>query len=295
MQGFNNPAVLAVSAAGLISALLLLCALRGLPFGGALLWLTPLPIFAAGLAFGPARAWFAVAVGAAVVVFGSGMAGMGFYLSLFALPAAVLVSLFLRPGGKSLSMPVAVLGLYPAIILLALTVYFADAGGFEAVLRSAVEHGTRRMGLALPDTVLDIVVRVQAAAIGFWLALLCIGNAALAQGFLVRRGLALSSWPDLADAQMPVWYLGLLLLAGAGFAVASGAVTLSLLLMLLVPFFLMGIASIHKRLRGRGQRTWFLVAFYTLMVIFMHIMAPAMVGMGLYEQWARRAVPPPQT
>jgi hypothetical protein len=34
---------------------------------------------------------------------------------------------------------------------------------------------------------------------------------------------------------------------------------------------------------------------FVVMLIFLQIMAPAMVGMGLYEQWARRAVPPPQT
>jgi hypothetical protein len=39
MQGFNNPAVLAASAAGLTSALLMLWAMRGLPLGSALLWL----------------------------------------------------------------------------------------------------------------------------------------------------------------------------------------------------------------------------------------------------------------
>jgi hypothetical protein len=142
---------------------------------------------------------------------------------------------------------------------------------------------------------IDAVVRVKAAAVGFWLAVMAIGNAALAQGFLRRRGLSLAATPDLADARMPGWYLALVLLAGAAFVVVGDAVTLSILLLLTLPFFLMGIGGVHKRVRGSGGRVWLLAGFYTLMLIFLQIMAPAMVGMGLYEQWARRAVPPPQT
>ncbi len=296
MQGFNNPGILAASAAGLISALLMLWALRGLPLGGALLWLSPAPLFSVGLAFGPAGAALAGLLGAAVVGLSSSMLGMVFYALLFAVPAWLLVALFLRPTVPNVSAPVAALGLYPVAILLALSLYFANEGGLEAVLRGAVEHATRRMGLMLPDGMIEAVVRVKAAAVGFWLAVTAIGNAALAQGFLRRQGLNMASAPDLADARMPGWYLVLVLLAGAAFAVGGDAVTLSILLLLMLPFFLMGIGSVHKRVRGARGRVWILAGFYTLMLIFLQIVAPAMVGMGLYEQWARRpglGTPPP--
>ena len=150
--------------------------------------------------------------------------------------------------------------------------------------------------MSLPEGMIEAVVRVKAAAIGFWVAIVAIGNAALAQGFLVRRGLNLAPTPALDEARMPGWYLVLVLVAGAAFAAGGDAVTLSLLLLLMVPFFLMGVGSIHRRLRDRQGRVWFLAGFYTLMLIFLQIMAPAMVGMGLYEQWARRpglGTPPP--
>jgi len=293
VHGFNNPAVLAASAAGLISALLMLWAMRGLPLGGALLWLAPAPLFGAGLAFGAGWVAVAVAVGAAVVALGSSLLGMVFWLALFAWPAWLLTSLYLNRG--SVSAPVAALGLYPVALLLAVSLYFAEAGGFEVVLRGAITHALARMGMTLPDGMIDAVVRVKAAAIGFWVAVTAIGNAALAQGFLRRHGLNLAPTPDLADARMPGWYLALVLLSGAAFAIGGDAVTLSLLLLVLLPFFLMGVGAIHRRLRARPGRLWFLAGFYTLMLIFLQIMAPAMVGMGLYEQWARRAVPPPQT
>ena len=293
MRGFNNPAVLAASAAGLISALLMLWAMRGLPLGAALLWLAPVPLFGAGLAFGAGWLAVAVAVGAAVVAIGSSLLGVVFWLALFAGPAWLLTSLYLRGG--SVSAPVAALGLYPVVLLLGVTFYLADSGGFETVLRGAIDQALARMGLSLPEGMIDAVVRVKAAAIGFWVAVTAIGNAALAQGFLRRRGLNMVPTPDLSEARMPGWYLGLVVLAAAAFAVVSDAVTLSALLLLLLPFFLMGVGAVHRRLRDRQGRIWFLAGFYTLLLIFLQIMAPAMVGMGLYEQWARRALPPPQT
>ena len=298
MHGFNNPAVLAASAAGLISAVLMLWAMRGLPLGGLLLWLAPAPLFGAGLAFGAPWAAVAVVVGAAVVALGSSTLGMVFWLALFGWPAWLLVLLYLRRG--SVSAPVAALGLYPVGLLLAVSLYFADAGGFETVLRAAINDALGRMDRSLPDGIIDAVVRVKAAAIGLWVAALAIGNAALAQGFLRRNGLNLAPTPDLAEARMPGWYLALVLLSGAAFAVNGDAVTLSLLLLVLLPFFLMGVSAVHRRLRHRQGRVWFLAGFYTLMLILLQIMAPAMVGMGLYEQWARRPglqkpTPPPQT
>lgn len=299
MRGFNNPAGLAAAAAGLISALLALWAMRGLPLGGLLLWLAPAPIFMAGLAFGPVIAWLAVATGALVVGFSAHPFALGFYLAMFALPAALLITLYLRPAGTNVSSAVMLLGLYPVLLVALLAVVLDGQGGLEAALRDAVSQGARRMGLAMGEGMLDAVVRVKAAAIGFWTALLLMGNAALAQWFLAKRDLSVAGWPDLADVRMPAWYLILLGLSGAAFALDGGTVTLSILLLLTVPFFLMGVAAVHRRTRNRGARVWLLASFYALMLVFLQIMAPAMVGLGLYEQWARRPagtpMPPPQT
>ena len=37
----------------------------------------------------------------------------------------------------------------------------------------------------------------------------------------------------------------------------------------------------------------FLAGFYVLMLLFLQVMAPLMVGLGLFEQYRRRATPPP--
>jgi hypothetical protein len=72
---FGRPEALAAAAAGACSALCALWAMRGLPLGGLLLWLTPLPIFAAGFGFGARTAVYAAALSTAVVVLSSSPAG----------------------------------------------------------------------------------------------------------------------------------------------------------------------------------------------------------------------------
>jgi len=55
---FGNPGLLAGVAAGLVSAVLALWAMHGLPLGTGLFWLTSFPLFVAGLGFGAAsRCW----------------------------------------------------------------------------------------------------------------------------------------------------------------------------------------------------------------------------------------------
>ena len=79
---------------------------------------------------------------------------------------------------------------------------------------------------------------------------------------------------------------------GAWMAV-GGAVALSAFLMLLVPLFLLGVVAVHAKLEGRPARMAFLAGFYLLMLVFLQVMGPLMVGLGLYEQIRRRHAPPP--
>lgn len=290
---FRQPGSLAAMAAGLISAVIALWAMRGLPLGGLLLWAAPLPIFLAGLAFGAASGMVAAAVGAALVVLLSNAFGFALYAAMFALPAALLVSAAqsrVPPGQPlDLSLPLALLGLWPAIVLLALALSVED---LEGAMREAVAVGLRRMGVGAPEGMVEQVARVKAAAAGFWVALVSLGNGALAQRLLARRGLALHPAPDWTDAGLPRWYAALPLAAGVAWAAFGGAVVLSALLILLIPVFLLGVAGVHRRLRGRPGRVAFLGGFYLLVLLFLQIMAPLLVGLGLFDQWRRRASPP---
>ena len=57
-----------------------------------------------------------------------------------------------------------------------------------------------------PEVLVAELVRVKAAAIGFWSRLALLANAAAAAGFLARRGLLAVARPDWAAARLPGWY-----------------------------------------------------------------------------------------
>lgn len=284
----GNPTTLAALAAGACAALLALWAMRGLPLGGLLLWVTPLPLMLAGLAFGAATGVVAAAVSALAVLLMAPLAAFGIYLAVFAIPAALLLGAGLQAGRVAPGLPLAVLGLWPVAVLLVLALLVGD---LEAAMREAVEAGVRRMGVALPDGMVAQVAQVKAGAVGFWLALVMTGNTLLAR-FLLRRW----NWPvpGLSGApRLPAWYLPLPALAFGAWLAAGGAVALSAFLMLLVPLFLLGVAAVHAKLEGRPARVAFLAGFYLLMLVFLQVMGPLMVGLGLYEQIRRRPAPPP--
>lgn len=286
---FGQPGALAAGAAGLCAALLALWAMRGLPLGGLLLWVAPLPLFVAAFAFGARTAMFAVGIASLAVLFGSTTLGLAVFLAIFGVPVALISATALQPGRMDLSLPLALLGIWPVVVL---TILAASVTDLEGGMRDAVEMGVQRMGVALPDGMVGQIAQVKAAAAGFWMALLMLGNGMAAQNLVTRRGLALYATPPLDDLRLPAWYLPLPLVALALWAVVGGAVALSSMLILLVPVFLLGVVGVHRLLRNRPGRLAFLIGFYLLMLLFLQIMAPLMVGVGLYDQIRRRMTPP---
>jgi hypothetical protein len=294
-QGFlGNPGLLAAGAAGLAASVAAMWAFRGLPLGTALFWLAPFPLFAAGLAFGPASAVLAVLLAVPLVALVGGTLPVLVFLALFGAPVVLLLLTALRGGRAELSVPLALLGLWPLAILLLAAIFLADDGGLESTLRRAVELALARLDLPAPEMLVEDLVRVKAAAIGFWASLALLGNAAAAQRFLTKRGMLAVPPPDWAATRLPRWYPVLPAIALLLFVAApegDDAVQLSALLILLVPVFLQGCGGVHARVKGRRARLPILVLFYMLMVLFLQIMGPGLVGLGLYDQFWRRGAP----
>jgi hypothetical protein len=284
--------LLAAGAGGLVSALLALWAMRGLPFGPLLLWIAPLPLFAAAAGFGPRVAWFAAGIGAMAVFLGSNSLGAALYLGAFALPASLIAATAFVAGRVELSTPLALLGLWPTLVLALVALLVTD---LEGAMREAVAEGVRRMGVPLAEGMIEQIARVKAAAVGFWMALLMLGNGLAGQRLMERQGLALLPLPPADDLRLPGWYAPLPVVALAAWATLGGVFALSALLILLIPFFLLGVVGVHRRLRGRSGRLAFLAGFYLLMLLFLQLMAPLMVGVGLFDQFRRRAAPPNPT
>lgn len=293
-SGQASAGLMAAMAAALAATVAAMWAFRGLPGGTMLFWLTPFPLFATGLGFGPGRAVIASGLAALLVALVGGGLPLLVFLVLFGLPVPLLLLMGLRDGAVGLSLPLALLGLWPLSVLLAAALFLADDGGLEPAMRRAVEIALVRLGLPAQEMLVAELVRVKAAAIGFWASLALLANAAGAERFLARRGLLAVPPLPWSTVRLPGWYLPLPAIA-AGFFLAApedgDAVALSALLLLLVPLFLQGCAGVHARLRGRRGSAAMLAGFYLLLLLFLQIMGPGLVGLGLYDQIRRRPAP----
>jgi hypothetical protein len=293
----SDPRLLAAIAAGLSSATLTLWAFRGLPGGAFALWLASLPLFLAGIGFGGFALLAALAVaGLVLLLVGSGL-GLGLYLALFGVPAGLLVLLAGRD--RTLGLSFALLGLIPAAGILLAAFLLADAdGGLEGAMREAAEIGLARMGLPASENLVAELVRVKAAAIGFWVAMALLVNAAAAGALLVRAGV-IPAAPAWREARLPGWY-PLLPAIACGFWLTAeeggDAVSLSLLLVLLVPVFLHGLAGFHRATRSLRGRQFVLGGAYMALLLISVPVALGVAGYGLYDilngNRARRAAPP---
>jgi hypothetical protein len=298
----SDPRWLVAGAAGLGAAVLALWAFRGLPLGVVTLWLAPLPLFMAGIGFGGAALLAAILVAAlALLVVGSSL-GLGLFIAVFGAPVAALVLAVRRGPNPDLGTAFCLLGVLPAAGIALAALLLADApGGMEGAMRAAVEHALDRMGLAAAEGMVAELVRVKAAAIGFWVAIALLLNAAAAAALLVRAGV-LAAAPAWREARLPAWYALLPGLAcGLWLAADDGAdaAQLCMLLALLVPVFLHGLAGLHRATTALRGRPMVLGGAYAALLVISVPVALAVTGYGLFDilngTRGRRAAPPPQS
>jgi hypothetical protein len=292
----DDPRLLAAGAGGLLAACLALWALRGLPLGAGAFWASPLPLLLAGMGFGPVAAFVAVVVAALTLWLAGTVVGVWVFLLGFGIPALLLVAAWQGPGGQGaggLARPLALLGLIPAAGILGAAFWLSDTpGGLEGTLRMLAESAIRRFDMPASAGFVSDIVRVKAAAVGFWVAVALLANAWMAGKLLARAGIAPP--PAWSTARLPGWYPAAPALALAAWLLAeegSDAVPLSTLLVLLLPLMLHGLAALHTRTRGRGERPLLLGAVYLSLVILFLPASLAVAGFGAYDLLRRPSSP----
>ena len=292
----DDPRWLAAAIGGIASAIAALWAMRGLPLGFAAFWLASLPIFAAGLGFGSASAFGALCVGTLMVLILASEWPALIYLLGFALPALLMVATGLRGGRLDASAPLALIGIWPALVILLVAVLLADSpGGFDGALIGSVKQGLARMGIADAGMPVEQLARIMAPAMaGRMVAALIICGIG-AQTALTRRGMALAATPLWRETRLPIWYgflpgaAAVIWLSGMG---GDSSLPLALFMVLMLPFFLLGLAAVHRRSVGRTARPFMLGVFYAGLVILSVPAAIAVTAFGIFEQWGRRHEPP---
>jgi hypothetical protein len=285
----------AVLAAGCLSAFALLWMLRGLPLGGVLMWLSPLPLYATALAFRTAAT--AMAAGIAMLpLFALGdLPAVIAYAVVVAVPVVLTSWLALSvPAGAAprLGPPVAALALLAAGIFLGAALLMAGhEGGLYGALRATFLNAfaEARAPADVPVTQFaELLARVVPLAIGLWFLVAMALNTALAQRLVNRFGL-LAQPPVLFSAfSLPRWYAGLPVLAGIAAALlppgprfaASGTAEI-----LLLPFFLLGLTLVHVLARTTTSPRGWLVAFYIALFVFSAPVLFAVTGAGFADHF----------
>jgi uncharacterized protein YybS (DUF2232 family) len=286
----------AILAAGTLSALAVVWLLRGMPLGSVLMWLSPLPLYACALAFGASAAAMAAAVAAVPLVVLGSFAALAAHGLTVGLPVVLTawLALSVPPGAAPrLGPPVVALALLAAALFLAAAWSLADhPGGLHGALAGEFTRALRPADGGSDAAIrqfADLMARIVPLTMGLWFLGAMAVNAALGQRLANRFGL-LARPPVLWRAiQLPRWYaplpilaaLAALLLPEGPRFVAGGVAEI-----LVLPFFLLGLAVVHSYARTtRGPRLW-LGAFYLALLLISAPVLFIVTGLGFADQFS---------
>jgi hypothetical protein len=286
---------------GVVSAVIYVLAGHG-AFGGMLLaYFAPLPVFAVGLGLGAAAGAISSLVAAVIMLIVGGFVAAAVYALMNAVPAIILLrqAMLSRTNeqGDQEWYPVghlivAASTIAAAIFTIGAFWFGATSAGLEDTVRTFVANLVQQMAPHIPDhqmePLIQMVSRILPGFVGAsWLIMIVI-NGAVAQGALVRFGKNLRPSPSLISMEFPQWFPILTAIAAAMAAILPGALGFfgqNLMIILVAPFFFMGLAVVHAVCRKRKSGAVLLVTFYAFLTIF-GWPAIFVVLLGLIEQWA---------
>ncbi len=277
--------------AGALAALLYALTLSG-GFFSLLMAYTPLlPLMAIGLAFGPRASTIAALCATLLSGLAIGLSGMLIFGMIYAVPVMFFIHIALATANRERWYPIGGaltgLSLYAAIIaglLIALLLPNPEALG-DVLSKSMGEdpnaewmQPARELMTNYPFLIFSIALWMQILV--FYGISIFINYMLTGWNYHIRPSLRLTSF-------MPsIFILGVMLLCGI--ATFSGSPSMQLagkttFTVLLLPYFLMGIAQMHVRARKWPQAKWWLFTIYTVTAL---VFWPVFwfIGAGLFEQ-----------
>jgi hypothetical protein len=278
------------------------------------------PVLAIGLYLGSAHAGISAGTASLLILLNFNSISTVFYIVATGLPALLIVrqALISQPGAAPNTRDwyppgqiLAWLTAYSILILGCIALYFAISSDvLETVSRDFLQEIFARLmeqseanfrsdaDRTLVKKLLDATAdRMAPLLVGFLLAtymLMLIGNATLTQGILNRAGIARRPSPSYAAMVLPAWLSGALAVAliAAFLPGAAGMLGKNAVMVLSIPFLLLGLAVIHTLSRRAPHPGTVLAGLYLalfLFVVMANVPLPAMVLLvllGIVEQWA---------
>lgn len=270
-------------AAGLISAILFLSLAKGFAAGMLLSYLAPLPVMMVGLHLGNRAALAGVLAAMAAVALVAGGYALLPYGVVVMLPSLVVVHRALlwrtdADGNVEWYPPGLVLGWLTGIGLALIMIGAllvpdrpdgAGSGGLQAWVADTIGQTLDLLAPTLTSGQRKAaqdwwVPFFPAMVAGSWLTMAVV-NAVAAQGFLVRLGRNRRPTPTYRELELPGWLGVVLAAATATGAVAEGDlgyVARSAVVVTLMPFGLLGLATVHGWARGRPYARLILAGVY---------------------------------
>jgi hypothetical protein len=291
------PPAVAGAVLGLVAGLMYVGVMLGTPGALILVYLTQLPLFAAGLWLGAGAAVAAGITGSLVLLAVSDILGAALFAVLNAVPVALLVRQALlarrRDDGTYVWYPpgpltawltgYALAGIGVAMLLL------GGPGAMHETLRGVLGTVLDRMYSGqipnrdqVASTLASIIPGVVAAS---WMVTAVV-NATLAQGVLARFAANWRPSPSLVALELPIWlHIALGITAAAVvFGGTARFIGLNAMIALSVAFCLGGLAVLHAAARRLSHPTMVLVFFYTTAALFGWPFLVVAV-LGLFETW----------
>lgn len=308
-MGMSTPMLIAIGGGGL-SAAASLAGQFGVPGAVLLACAAPLPLLAAGLAFGPKAAALAAASGILFALAVAGLAAASVYAALHALPAALVVERALARGSSrsgdgahDAGVALASLAVFVAALATAIAVIGAGDGGVEASVRRFLGEGLAITMGGLPaearEGFIETAGPMFVGLTGMSWQLVIVVNGVIAQRIVSRRGRAIRQTPAWSKLTLPDW-LAWPLVGAAALALVTGGDTQYLArnatMILATPYFFLGLTVVHALARRSAVKGLLLGVFYVILVVFTLIAGAVVAGLGMIEQWVgvreRIAAPP---
>lgn len=291
-------AVLAAIACGVAGGGLYLAVVLGSPGGLILVYLTQLPLFAAGLWLGTGAAAIAGLTATLMLLAASDLLAAAVFAGLNALPVTLLVRQALlarhQPDETVVWYPPGMLAAWLTGLALAgigvAVIAFGGPSGLHAALREVIQEALDRLhfqpGTVDEGEIADALALVVPGIIAASWMVMTVINATLAQGLLTRFKLNWRPSPDLATLDLPLWIP--LALAVAATLTVLGDVArffgVNVIVTLTVPFCLVGLGVVHALTRRLSNSRAILVVFYVLAGLFGWPLLVA-TALGLVEPW----------
>ena len=292
--------LLAAISGGIASALVY--SLTGIgSFGGILLaYFAPLPLYLIGLSFGWTAGAAASAVAAVTITLLGGFLGAAIFVLINALPALIIVrqALLSRPDaqGQPVWYPAGLLvislSVTAAVLYTVIAVWLnAQPAGLEGSVRALIEGLSHQiipaesadMRAVFVAMLMPLLPGIFAVS---WMFMVVV-NATLAQGLLVRFKRNFRPSPDIVTMEFPNWFPVAAAIAALGGYLLPGGMGyygVNLAMILILPFFFMGLAVVHALCRRSSATAFILIVFYGMLIIFGWL-AIIVAALGLIEPW----------